>query len=86
MESPQEFRNYATSCQSMARISNDPDSKAVWVRMAERWILCAKLAEEQERCIRVERDRQPRGRGSGFLLGVVKFPFRFSMVADPPTD
>jgi len=29
-------------------VSGDPEVKALWRRMEERWFLCAKLAEEDE--------------------------------------
>jgi hypothetical protein len=42
-----EFRKYAAACEIMAKLAKDTQSKAVWKGMAERWLLCAKL-EEQE--------------------------------------
>jgi hypothetical protein len=48
MDTPAEFRKHAADCKKMAQVSNDPDTKAVWKRMAERWLLCAKLAEDQD--------------------------------------
>ena len=43
-----EFRKYAADCEKRAKVSKDPETKATWKRMAERWILCAKLAEDQD--------------------------------------
>jgi hypothetical protein len=34
-----------------AKLSEDPETKGVWQRMAERWLLCAKLAEEDEQSV-----------------------------------
>jgi hypothetical protein len=48
MNTPAEFRKHAADCEKMARVSKDPETKAVWKRMAERWLLCAKLAEDQD--------------------------------------
>ena len=48
MDMPAEFRKYAADCDKKAKVSKDPETKATWKRMAERWILCAKLAEDQE--------------------------------------
>jgi hypothetical protein len=48
MDTPAEFRKYATNCKKMSKVSEDPEVKALWHRMAERWLLCAKLAEEDE--------------------------------------
>jgi hypothetical protein len=40
----EEFMRHAAECASMAKSSRDPASKAVWDRMAKRWIRCAELA------------------------------------------
>jgi len=48
MDTPAEFRKHATDCQTMARVSLDPETQAVWKRMAERWLLCAKYAEHED--------------------------------------
>jgi hypothetical protein len=48
MDTPAEFRKHAADCEIMSKVSNDRESKAVWKRMAERWLLCAKLAEDQD--------------------------------------
>jgi hypothetical protein len=48
MDTPAEFRKYAANCKKMSKVSEDPEVKALWRRMEERWLLCAKLAEEDE--------------------------------------
>jgi hypothetical protein len=48
MDTPAQFSKYAVDCETMAKMSRDPETKAVWKRMADRWILCAKLAEDQD--------------------------------------
>jgi hypothetical protein len=48
MDTPAEFRKYAANCKKMSKVSGDPEVKAFWHRMEERWLLCAKLAEEDE--------------------------------------
>ena len=53
-----EFRNYAANCEGMAELSKDSESKALWMRMAERWTLGADLAEEEERAVR-DKERPP---------------------------
>jgi hypothetical protein len=47
MNPPEEFRKHAEECRWMAKSSRDEGDKATWNRMAERWLLCAKLAENQ---------------------------------------
>jgi hypothetical protein len=49
MDTAAEFRKYAANCKKMSRVSKDPEIKALWRRMAARWLLCAKLVEEEER-------------------------------------
>jgi hypothetical protein len=41
MNPPDEFRKHANDCVQMAKFSRDPESKAMWNRMAERWRHCA---------------------------------------------
>jgi hypothetical protein len=48
MDTPTEFRKHAVDCKKMAKVSGDRETKVAWKRMAERWLLCAKLAEEQD--------------------------------------
>ena len=48
MDTSAEFRKYAANCKNMSKVSEDPEVKALWHRMEERWLLCAKLAEEDE--------------------------------------
>src|SRR5262245_62037707 len=51
MDTAAEFRKHAVDCNTMAKVSNDPESKDTWQRMAERWLLCATLAEEDEQSL-----------------------------------
>jgi hypothetical protein len=48
MDTSAEFRKYAADCEKMVKVSKDRETKAVWKRMAERWLRCAKLAEEED--------------------------------------
>ena len=41
MNPPDEFQKRAADCMQMARLSRDPESKAMWNRMAARWHRCA---------------------------------------------
>jgi hypothetical protein len=41
MHPPDEFRKHAADCMEMAKFSRDPEDKAMWKRMAERWLRCA---------------------------------------------
>ncbi len=48
MDTPAEFRKYAADCETMAKVSKDSETKAAWKRMADRWLVCAKLAEDED--------------------------------------
>jgi hypothetical protein len=52
MDTAAEFRKYAAKCHKTANAAKDPESKALWQRMEERWLLCAKLADEDEQSIK----------------------------------
>ncbi len=41
MNPPDEFLKHAADCEQMAKFARDPESKATWNRMAERWRRCA---------------------------------------------
>jgi hypothetical protein len=65
MDTAAEFRKHAVDCNTMAKVSNDPESKGTWQRMAERWLLCAKLAEADEQSlVRLRKQRVRRHRPS----------------------
>ena len=44
----EEFIRHAAACESIAKFSRDPENKRLWRRMAERWIRCPELAQEQD--------------------------------------
>ena len=48
MTSHEEFLRHAAECASMAKFCRDPQSKAVWNGMAQRWVRCAELARKQD--------------------------------------
>jgi len=52
MDAPAQFRHYAADCETMSKVSRDPETKAVWKRMADRWHLCANLAEDEDLSLR----------------------------------
>jgi hypothetical protein len=43
MHTPNQFLTRAAECEAMAKIAREPDSRAVWTRMAERWHRCAEV-------------------------------------------
>ena len=48
IDTPAELRKHAADCETTAEESKDPETKATWNRMAKRWLLCAKLAEDED--------------------------------------
>jgi hypothetical protein len=43
MDTPEVFLHRAAECEGMAKIAREPDSRAIWTRMAERWHRCAEI-------------------------------------------
>jgi len=43
----QQFLKFAADCESMARLTPDPENEPVWRRLAERWARCAEWAERE---------------------------------------
>ena len=47
MSPSEEFRRHAAECRSMAGFLHDPNSRAMWMSMAERWMRCAERYDQQ---------------------------------------
>jgi hypothetical protein len=47
MNPTEEFKRHAAECELMAKFTRDPQSRATWSHMAERWVRCAELFESQ---------------------------------------
>jgi len=47
MHPPDEFLKHAAECKATAKFARDPQSKATWNQMADRWARCAELASRQ---------------------------------------
>jgi len=52
MDTAAEFHKHAADCVTMAKVSDDPETRVEWERMAERWFACAKRAEEEDSFLR----------------------------------
>jgi len=57
----EEFMRYAAQCEHTAGATRDPETKASWNRMAQRWLRCAELAQVNEAAAR-SRARERRHR------------------------
>jgi hypothetical protein len=43
----EEFLKHAAECKRMARFAREPQDRATWRRMAERWLRCAEVFEKE---------------------------------------
>ena len=48
MDLPEEFREHHYECLRMAKGTRDPEAKAQWQGMADRWRRCAELAQTRQ--------------------------------------
>ena len=48
MNTSQRFLRFAAECELMAKFTPSPENEQVWRRMAEKWIQCAELCEQQD--------------------------------------
>jgi hypothetical protein len=46
MQTTDRFLKFAAECESMAKLSPSPDNRAVWNRLAQRWIRCAEFSKQ----------------------------------------
>jgi hypothetical protein len=58
MHAPDEFLRHAAECDEMARVTGDPQSRATWRGMAERWRRCAEMAKRQSTVVRPRKERR----------------------------
>jgi hypothetical protein len=64
MNPSEEFLKHAADCQKMAKFTRDPESRATWNRMAQRWIECAERFKiETQAVARTPLLRQQRSAG-----------------------
>jgi len=49
MDTPGAFRKYASDCETMAKVSKDPETEAVWKRLAENEDLSLRRQLEERR-------------------------------------
>ena len=60
MNPSEEFMRHAAECESMAKFTRDPQSRATWSHMAERWVRCAELFDSQSEAARHAPPRRQR--------------------------
>jgi hypothetical protein len=47
MNPSEKFVTFAAECKLMAKFTQTPEDEAVWRRMADRWLRCAKLSDRE---------------------------------------
>jgi hypothetical protein len=47
MDTSERFLRFAAECELMAKATRDRENKTVWRSIAQRWIRCAELVEQQ---------------------------------------
>jgi hypothetical protein len=47
MNPSEKFLRFAAECELMAKFTRSPENKTVWTRMAERWLRCAQLYDQE---------------------------------------
>jgi hypothetical protein len=47
MNASEEFRKHAAECKPMAQSTRGRDNKKVWIEMTDRWLVCARFAEDE---------------------------------------
>lgn len=51
-----DFQRLAVECRQKARKAQDTQTKAIWQRMAKRWMVCADLAGSEDRAAAGNKD------------------------------
>ena len=46
MDPSEKFVRFAAECELMAKFTRSPENRTVWTRMAERWMRCARLYDQ----------------------------------------
>ena len=47
MDVSREFLRFAAECEVMAKMARDKENKLVWRRLADRWLRCSHLIDDQ---------------------------------------
>jgi hypothetical protein len=53
--SVEHFQRFAAECEAMANGTRNPKDKELWMRLAQRWLKCASLMEQDEADLRARR-------------------------------
>jgi hypothetical protein len=48
MHTTDRFLRFAAECEVMAKFTRSPENKAVWNGLAQRWLRCAELMDQEQ--------------------------------------
>jgi hypothetical protein len=52
MHATDQFLRFAAECEVMAKFTRNPENKAVWNGLAQRWLRCAELLDREHTNVR----------------------------------
>jgi hypothetical protein len=53
MHTTDRFLRFAAECEVMAKFTRNPQNKAVWNGLAQRWLRCAELMDQEQANVRL---------------------------------
>jgi hypothetical protein len=53
MHTTDRFLRFAAECEVMAKFTRSPENKAVWNGLAQRWLRCAELMDQEQASVRL---------------------------------
>ena len=68
MDASERFLRFAAECELMAKVTRDRENKTVWRGMAQRWIRCAELVEQQSSLAHTASSMKQRGKAALALV------------------
>jgi hypothetical protein len=64
MDASERLLRFAAECELMAKVTRDRENKTVWRGMAQRWIRCAELVEQQSSLAHAASSMKQRGKAA----------------------
>ena len=64
MDTSERFLRFAAECELMAKGTRDRENKTVWRSIAQRWIRCAELVEQQNSLALAAHSMKHRGKAA----------------------
>jgi len=64
MDTSERFLRFAAECEHMAKVTRDRENKTVWRSIAQRWIRCAELVQQQNSSALAAHSMKRRGKAA----------------------